>query len=832
MLSGRFCPETHSRGDRALQRVTILFLAANPSDEARLQFDKERRAIEDEIRKSVYRDWFKLPLSYEPNINSDRLIEAFRQHKPQIVHFAGHGTSSSEIILQNAAGTSRRVQSDQLEELFRLHGQGVKLVVLNACYSSSQAKAITRHVPCAVGMQRAIPDATAVAVAVTMYQGLANGESVQNVFDTAQLQLKLQDPDSDGANRDLIRLGGRAVESEKLLVLHVRAGTDAHRMFVVKSVVAVVDGKREPRREDGGSVSEDARDAAMGAAETSSSPAARAGESCQLAGVSTGKNRFEADRRTTPREDCDEIVDVSIFFGRTRELKELCRAVRKRRVRVIAILGFGGIGKTALSEKLVERVKPGFQFLFRRSLKDAPPIEQLLADCIRFVSGEPDIAVPRDVNGLIGMLIKYLGQHSCLIVLDNAESILQTGRRVGTYRDGYEGYGVLMRKVGETVHRSCLLITSREKPEEIATLEGVGSSVFSLNLDGLGMRDAITLLKRKGLSAPRGELETVVGRYKGNALALMIAASYIQDTPGGSVASFLRENVSVVGDIRELVCQQIERVAPLERAVVFWLAINREPTSLDELRSDLNDVLRSGALVDALHSLNRRSLIMPTASKFTLQPAVMEFVIEMLIERVCEEVTGGAGDLLETHALMKAQASDYIRESQVRLIVRPLEQCLSSKGRSRIPALVKTRLQVLRETQRDGFGAGNLLNLLVQVNADLTGFDFSHLTIKQAFLQGVSLNDTNFAHARFEKSVFTDTFGSVTCVRFSPDGSVVATACGDGTIRFWGDDGTHLRVILAHSDWVRSVAFHPEGASWQARVTIGPSGCAGLIPGS
>src|SRR5262249_10831601 len=74
-------------GGGAVKPVTILFLAANPSGEVRLQTDRERRAIEVEILKSPNRDLFEL--AYEPGIQPNRLIELFRQHKPQIVHFAG-----------------------------------------------------------------------------------------------------------------------------------------------------------------------------------------------------------------------------------------------------------------------------------------------------------------------------------------------------------------------------------------------------------------------------------------------------------------------------------------------------------------------------------------------------------------------------------------------------------------------------------------------------------------------------------------------------------------------------------------------------------------------
>ena len=48
------------------------------------------------------------------------------------------------------------------------------------------------------------------------------------------------------------------------------------------------------------------------------------------------------------------------------------------RCRLVAILGMGGIGKTALAVKLAEQVQDRFEYLFWRSLRNAPPVEDIL----------------------------------------------------------------------------------------------------------------------------------------------------------------------------------------------------------------------------------------------------------------------------------------------------------------------------------------------------------------------------------------------------------------------------------------------------------------------
>src|SRR5437588_2305736 len=104
-----------------------------------------------------------------------------------------------------------------------------------------------------------------------------------------------------------------------------------------------------------------------------------------------------------------------------------------------------------------------------------------------------------DVDDQISLLLEYLREYRFLLVLDNLESILQRGIRAGHYQDGYESYGKLIQRVGEEKHQSCLLLTSREKPKEIALLEGSSSLVRAFRLEGLKPSEGQEILKDKGL---------------------------------------------------------------------------------------------------------------------------------------------------------------------------------------------------------------------------------------------------------------------------------------------------------------------------------------------
>ncbi|MBN1991680.1 MAG: hypothetical protein JW953_03180, partial [Anaerolineae bacterium] len=214
--------------------------------------------------------------------------------------------------------------------------------------------------------------------------------------------------------------------------------------------------------------------------------------------------------------DWGEAPDVSMFYGRQKELAELERWIVDDHCRLVGVLGLGGIGKTALTAKLVEQVKHRFDYIIWRSLRNAPPVKDILNECFQILSNQPQDDTAGSVNRSISRLVDCLGRHRCLLVLDNAEAILQEGEWAGHYQPGYEDYGELLRRAGQTNHQSCLILTSREKPGEFAPLEGEVSPVRSRQLTGLGQTEGRKILKDKGLSGPDEAWAALIHRYSGN----------------------------------------------------------------------------------------------------------------------------------------------------------------------------------------------------------------------------------------------------------------------------------------------------------------------------
>ncbi|MBD2414718.1 hypothetical protein FACHB389_21065 [Nostoc calcicola FACHB-389] len=526
----------------------------------------------------------------------------------------------------------------------------------------------------------------------------------------------------------------------------------------------------------------------------------------------------QEELKNPKRVDWGEMVDVSVFYGRIAELTLLEQWLIQEHCRVVALLGMGGIGKTSLAAKLSQKVQGWFEYVIWRSLYNAPPLFDLLSNLIQFFSNEQvlETDLAKTVNGRISQLLEYLQQQRCLIVLDNVETIMQTGAYAGCYREGYEDYGLLIKRLGQVMHQSSLVLTSREKPKDIASLGGETLAVRSLQLSGLEVVAGQKIFEAKGFSGSESELPAVVERYAGNALALKIVATTIQDVFDGNIGEFLQHYTAVFGNIRDLLDQQFSRLANLEKDIIYWLAINREPVSLSVIREDIVSPIPPQNLLEALESLVRRSLVEKSTALFTLQPVVMEYVTQRLIEIVCQEIETQNLDLFRCHALMKATAKDYVRDIQIRVILNPVIDGLLTVLRSK-KNLENQLTQIIarsRETSplEQSYTAGNILNLLCHLETNLTGYDFSDLSVWQADLRCLKLHDVNFQNANFDKSVFAETFGGVLSVAFSPDGKLLALGDTNGEIHLRQvADGRQVFVSKGHSSWVISLAFSPDG---------------------
>jgi formylglycine-generating enzyme required for sulfatase activity len=160
---------------------TILVMSANPKGTRTLRLGEEIREIKQGLERARKRDKFKIE-----SVQASRNIDIHRyilDYKPQIIHFSGHGSGEQGLVFEDNNGQQMLVDAEALAGLFELFAVEIECVVLNACYSEIQAKAIAQHIDYVIGMSKEIGDAAAIKFAIGFYDALGAGRNVEFAYE-------------------------------------------------------------------------------------------------------------------------------------------------------------------------------------------------------------------------------------------------------------------------------------------------------------------------------------------------------------------------------------------------------------------------------------------------------------------------------------------------------------------------------------------------------------------------------------------------------------------------------------------------------------------------
>jgi hypothetical protein len=158
----------------------ILILAANPVGTGPLRLDEEVCEIQLGLLRSIGESVFEIHQAWAPRPRDVR--RALLDYSPEFVHFCGHGAGDEGLIFENECGEPHLISTEALSGLFELFSSQIKCVVLNACYSELQARAIAQHIEAVVGMQRAIGDHSAIEFAIGFYDAIAASRTPSEAF--------------------------------------------------------------------------------------------------------------------------------------------------------------------------------------------------------------------------------------------------------------------------------------------------------------------------------------------------------------------------------------------------------------------------------------------------------------------------------------------------------------------------------------------------------------------------------------------------------------------------------------------------------------------------
>ena len=168
------------------------------------------REITQHLRATHQGERFELVQEWAVRVGD--LQAALLRHRPDIVHFSGHGLSErtgspssadtremlpaeedrdGEILVEDEAGRAKPIPASALADLFGIVG-GVRCVVLNACWSGAQADAIRRHVPHVIGTRAEILDEAALAFSAGFYKAIGAGKDVPFAFEAGKARVHME----------------------------------------------------------------------------------------------------------------------------------------------------------------------------------------------------------------------------------------------------------------------------------------------------------------------------------------------------------------------------------------------------------------------------------------------------------------------------------------------------------------------------------------------------------------------------------------------------------------------------------------------------------------
>ncbi|MFM2064226.1 MAG: hypothetical protein RLZZ507_3897 [Cyanobacteriota bacterium] len=302
-------------------------------------------------------------------------------------------------------------------------------------------------------------------------------------------------------------------------------------------------------------------------------------------------------QKQTSKIDLTKAPELNYKYGRTSEINTLKQWILENKTRLITIYGLSGIGKTALTLKLISEIQTEFDYIIYRSLDNLPKLITLKNELKQFFSQSQN-PLPE--------VIDYFNSSRCLVIIDDLENIFQFGNLAGQYFTEYKDYSKFFQQIATSSHQSFLILISSEKPADIETLENENQYTKTLHLQGLE-EDAKAILKEKDLK-DNDKWDELIKLYQGHPYWLNIITLAIKELFNGKVSQFLIDEDEVfLGDIEALLENHLERLSELEKKVINWLAKQNEPIDIFQKPAELE--LSNARFLKVLQSLNRRCLV-------------------------------------------------------------------------------------------------------------------------------------------------------------------------------------------------------------------------------
>ncbi|MEH2154296.1 helix-turn-helix domain-containing protein [Nostoc sp.] len=291
------------------------------------------------------------------------------------------------------------------------------------------------------------------------------------------------------------------------------------------------------------------------------------------------------------------IPEVPVWKGRDKLLEELQTKLLQPEnpLKILALIGQGGIGKTSLTVKLLEALGVNCGRSALTSVEKGANVEECPYECVMYFKAQEgtsfdDVAEFLLIDGLgiqtaetlktadekIAKIIEGLAQTRTLVVLDNLESILQPANHPQAGRAISPDWGKLLNALVYQQHQSQTLLTSREVPADLADRRYEGAEpdselVYIERISGVATVAGVEILRQRQLKDSVPDLRWVSERVEGHVFLLTQLAAIGKGKPG-----YLRKHPELVTKKAEpILREQLVRQSEAARDLLSRMCVLR-----------------------------------------------------------------------------------------------------------------------------------------------------------------------------------------------------------------------------------------------------------------
>lgn len=228
------------------------------------------------------------------------------------------------------------------------------------------------------------------------------------------------------------------------------------------------------------------------------------------------------------------------FVGREKELELLEQAWGDASVNMVQLVGFGGVGKSALVAGWLRNMAAsgwrgaarvfGYSFYSQGTRDFVASADQFLTAALNFFSDpDPSVGSSQDKGARLARLIQ--GQQT-LLILDGVEPLQEppSSNRAGALRDA--GLSALLREL--VADNNGLCVVSTRQPIEYIEQSG-SATVQKIEIGQLSPSQGMLLLKRLGVQGEDEQLASAASELGGHSLAITLLGNYLSRAFDGDI---------------------------------------------------------------------------------------------------------------------------------------------------------------------------------------------------------------------------------------------------------------------------------------------------------